>query len=54
MLENIRSIDDATWKAHGGLDAAEMRAIGALNRNRRYNDPGVFTKGMGGFYPIYE
>ena len=37
------------------LTATDMKAINALNKNRRYNDPGSFCEpGMGTFYPIYE
>jgi diketogulonate reductase-like aldo/keto reductase len=37
------------------LDDAEMVQINALNKNRRYNDPGDFCeKGMGTFCPIYD
>lgn len=37
------------------LAADDMVAIGALNRNRRFNDPGVFCeKAFNTFYPIYE
>jgi diketogulonate reductase-like aldo/keto reductase len=37
------------------LSAAEMAAINALNRNRRFNDPGVFCeKAFNTFFPIYE
>jgi len=37
------------------LGAADMAAISALNRNRRYNDPGEFAEAaFGTFYPIYE
>ncbi len=37
------------------LSVWDMEALNALNRNRRYNDPGVFCEpGMGTFYPIYE
>ena len=37
------------------LTSAEMEAINALNRNRRYNDPGAFCEpGMGTFCPIYN
>jgi D-xylose reductase len=37
------------------LTAEEMRAISALDRNRRFNDPGVFCEGaFGTFFPIYE
>jgi D-xylose reductase len=37
------------------LTAEEMRAISALNRNRRFNDPGVFGEAaFNTFCPIYE
>jgi D-xylose reductase len=37
------------------LTPAEMARINALNKNRRYNDPGAFCEpGMGTFCPIYE
>jgi D-xylose reductase len=37
------------------LTAADMAAISALNRNRRFNDPGVFAeKAFNTFFPIYE
>lgn len=37
------------------LSEAEMEAIGKLNKNHRYNDPGVFCeKAFGTFFPIYE
>jgi len=37
------------------LAANEMSAIGGLNRNRRFNDPGVFCeKAFNTFFPIYE
>lgn len=37
------------------LDADEMAAISALDRNRRFNDPGVFCEqAFGKFYPIYD
>ena len=36
------------------LTGSEMQQIQQLNRNRRYNDPGVFTLGMGTFCPIYD
>jgi D-xylose reductase len=37
------------------LTAGEMDAISALNRNRRFNDPGVFCeKAFNTFFPIYE
>jgi D-xylose reductase len=37
------------------LSADEMHAISALDRNRRFNDPGVFCeKAFNTFFPIYE
>jgi D-xylose reductase len=37
------------------LSAEEMAAISALNRNRRFNDPGVFCEAaFHTFCPIYE
>jgi D-xylose reductase len=37
------------------LSAEEMSAIGGLDRNRRFNDPGVFCeKAFNTFFPIYE
>ena len=37
------------------LSADEMNSIGALDRNRRFNDPGVFCeKAFNTFFPIYE
>jgi D-xylose reductase len=37
------------------LSEEEMAAIGGLNRNRRFNDPGVFCEAaFGTFCPIYE
>lgn len=37
------------------LTSDEMEAIFALNKNKRYNDPGVFAEGaFGCFYPIYD
>lgn len=37
------------------LTACDMQKINALNKNRRYNDPGAFCEpGMGTFCPIYE
>ena len=33
----------------------QMQELNALNRNRRYNDPGAFCEpGMGTFCPIYD
>jgi D-xylose reductase len=37
------------------LTEDEMNAISALNRNRRFNDPGVFCEvAFNTFFPIYE
>ena len=37
------------------LSEDQMRAISALDRGRRFNDPGVFCeKAFGTFFPIYE
>lgn len=37
------------------LSETEMAAISALNRDRRFNDPGLFCEqAFGGFYPIYD
>lgn len=37
------------------LTGADVRKINALDRHRRYNDPGAFCEpGMGTFCPIYE
>ncbi len=37
------------------LSDADMKAIAALDRNQRFNDPGVFCESaFGGFHPIYE
>ncbi len=36
------------------LTEDEMAKISALNKNRRFNDPGEFTKGMGCWTPIYD
>jgi diketogulonate reductase-like aldo/keto reductase len=38
-----------------GLSAEEMGAVSALDRNRRFNDPGVFgERAFNTFCPIYE
>jgi D-xylose reductase len=37
------------------LNETEMTAISALNRNRRFNDPGHFCEeAFGTFFPIYD
>lgn len=48
LAENIALFDFA-------LTEAEMATIDSLNKNRRYNDPGVFAEAaFGTFCPIYE
>ena len=48
LLENANLFDFE-------LTAADMTAVGALNRNQRFNDPGVFTElAFNTFFPIYE
>lgn len=48
MRENLAIMDFT-------LSEAEMHAIGALNQNRRFNDPGVFAEAaFGKFHPIYD
>ncbi len=48
MRENL-DIDDFE------LSQVEMAAISALNQNRRFNDPGVFTEAaFNTFHPIYD
>ena len=48
LVENLAIFDFA-------LSDAEMRAISALDRNRRFNDPGVFCEAaFHTFFPIYE
>ena len=48
MLENISIFDFE-------LDAEEMRAISALNADRRFNDPGHFCEAaFNTFHPIYD
>jgi D-xylose reductase len=37
------------------LSAEQMQAISALDRGRRFNDPGDFCeRAFGTFFPIYE
>ena len=48
ILENINIFDF-------NLSNEEMKTISALNRNRRYNDPGWYGEaGLNCFYPIYD
>jgi D-xylose reductase len=48
LVENLNVFDFE-------LTAAEMAAISGLNRNRRFNDPGVFCEtAFNTFCPIYE
>lgn len=53
MVENLDSVNGVAW-IDGGLSDEEMRTIGDMDRGIRFNDPGVFTEGMGAFFPIYE
>ena len=36
------------------LSDNEMESIATLDRNQRFNDPGVFCEFMGKFHPIYD
>jgi D-xylose reductase len=48
QLENIGLFDFS-------LEQSEMDQISALNKNRRFNDPGFFCEvAFSTFYPIYE
>jgi D-xylose reductase len=48
LQENLQVFDFA-------LSDDEMAAISALNKNRRFNDPGVFCESaFNTFYPIYD
>lgn len=48
LIENISIFDFS-------LTDEEMKAIAALNKNERYNDPGKYTEpAFNNFYPIYE
>eukprot|EP00300_Choanocystis_sp_HF-7_P037088 c53084_g1_i1.p1 GENE.c53084_g1_i1~~c53084_g1_i1.p1 ORF type:complete len:673 (+),score=150.57 c53084_g1_i1:42-2021(+) len=47
MIENAAVFDFE-------LSSEQMAVIDALNKNRRFNDPGVFCEGMNTFCPIYE
>ena len=47
LVENFNILDFE-------LTEEEMGKISALNKNRRFNDPGEFTKGMGTWCPIYD
>jgi D-xylose reductase len=46
LVENLNIFDFE-------LSEDDVKAISALDKHLRYNDPGVFCKGMGGSYPIY-
>ena len=39
---------------HVTLSEEEMGMMAALDKHKRYNDPGVFCVGMGAFCPIYD
>lgn len=47
LVENISLFDFA-------LSDEDMAAITAIDKGRRFNDPGVFGQFMGAFVPIYE
>lgn len=48
LIENLSILDF-------NLTDEEMTAIAKLNKNQRYNDPGVFCEAaFGTFFPIYE
>jgi D-xylose reductase len=48
LVENISIFDFE-------LTASEMAEISALNKNRRFNDPGKFCESaFNTFYPIYD
>jgi len=48
LIENINLFDFT-------LSEDEMAVIASLNKNKRYNDPGVFAEAaFGCFFPIYE
>lgn len=53
---NPRRLDENLGIFGGRLEltAEEMAAISSLDRNKRYNDPAEFCKGMGGPCPIYH
>ncbi|MDG1065025.1 MAG: aldo/keto reductase [Luminiphilus sp.] len=52
QLERLRENIDVF---NFSLSDAEMTAISALNRGRRFNDPGLFCEeAFNGFYPIYD
>ena len=58
LAENIDIFSGGGGEGGGGggfeLTAEEMTSISALDRNKRYNDPAEFCKGMGGPCPIYH
>ena len=37
-----------------GLSEEERAKMAALDKHKRFNDPGVFCEGMGVFCPIYD
>jgi D-xylose reductase len=48
LAENINIFDFT-------ISDDDMKAISALNKGQRFNDPGVFAEpAFGLFYPIYE
>lgn len=51
-IERIReNFDVSGWT----IDEEDMNVIDKLNKNKRFNDPGVFCEGaFNTFFPIYE
>ena len=49
LAENLAAADLAPR-----LSDEDVRAISALDRKQRFNDPGVFTQGMNSFCPIFD
>ena len=48
LIENLSILDF-------NLTEDEMNSISSLDKNQRYNDPGVFCElAFATFYPIYE
>ena len=49
LAENLAAV-----AAAAKLTDEDVRAISALDKHRRFNDPGVFTQGMNSFAPIFD
>ena len=52
LAENLAAALDVDGAAR--LSPQQAAALDALDRGCRYNDPGVFCRGMGGLSPIYD